>query len=28
MHGFLLLDRVVARAGVLIDRLADALAPR
>jgi acetyl esterase len=26
MHGFLLLDRVVARAGELIDRLADALA--
>lgn len=25
MHGFLLLDRVVPRAGVLIDRLADAL---
>jgi acetyl esterase len=25
MHGFLLLDRAVARAGVLIDRLADAL---
>jgi acetyl esterase len=28
MHGFLLLDRVVARAGVLIDRLADALSSR
>jgi acetyl esterase len=26
MHGFLLLDRVVAKAGVLIDRLADVLA--
>ena len=26
MHGFLLLDRAVARAGALIDRLADALA--
>lgn len=26
MHGFLLLDRAVARAGTLIDRLADALA--
>jgi acetyl esterase len=26
MHGFLLLDRVVAKAGALIDRLADALA--
>lgn len=26
MHGFLLLDRVVTRAGVLIDRLSDALA--
>lgn len=26
MHGFLLLDRAVAKAGVLIDRLADALA--
>jgi acetyl esterase len=26
MHGFLLLDRAVARVGVLIDRLADALA--
>ncbi len=25
MHGFLLLDRAVARAGILIDRLADAL---
>ncbi|MGC2374534.1 MAG: alpha/beta hydrolase [Solirubrobacteraceae bacterium] len=25
MHGFLLLDRVVAKAGVLIDRLADAM---
>ncbi len=28
MHGFLLLDRVVARAGALIDRLADALGDR
>lgn len=28
MHGFLLLDRAVAKAGVLIDRLADALASR
>jgi len=28
MHGFLLLDRAVARAGTLIDRLADALADR
>ncbi|MGA9314623.1 MAG: alpha/beta hydrolase [Solirubrobacteraceae bacterium] len=26
MHGFLLLDRAIAKAGVLIDRLADALA--
>ncbi len=26
MHGFLLLDRVIAKAGALIDRLADALA--
>jgi acetyl esterase len=26
MHGFLLLDRVVAKAGALVDRLADALA--
>jgi acetyl esterase len=28
MHGFLLLDRAVAKAGALIDRLADALAAR
>jgi len=28
MHGFLLLDRAVGRAGVLIDRLADALSDR
>lgn len=28
MHGFLLLDRAVAKAGILIDRLADALAAR
>jgi acetyl esterase len=28
MHGFLLLDRAIARAGELIDRLADALAAR
>ncbi len=26
MHGFLLLDRAIAKAGALIDRLADALA--
>jgi acetyl esterase len=28
MHGFLLLDRAIAKAGALIDRLADALAAR
>lgn len=28
MHGFLLIDRAVAKAGILIDRLADALAAR
>jgi len=28
MHGFLLLDRAVAKAGALVDRLADALASR
>ncbi len=28
MHGFLLVDRVVARAGAMIDRLADALSSR
>ena len=28
MHGFLLLDRAIDRAGELIDRLADALAAR